>query len=171
MNNVLLVKELVEKKPNQFDIFYNTQSLLLVWETGAGPWNCAWKFWRALFKSHSCPSCDMSILLPRAKSSNQIWPQESSVNDTLLWLIFDQICGISAKRHRFWIDVYNFVVCWWILPFLRLLSSINVLCSTLIPLHPYLMPSGSYSKGSMVIVSIMLSTLLNTLILWYLAAL
>ena len=44
------------------------------------------------------------------------------------------------------------------------------LCSTLIPLHPYLMPSGSYSKGSMVIVSIMLSTLLNTLILWYLAA-
>ncbi len=40
-----------------------------------------------------------------------------------------------------------------------------------VPLHPYLMPSGSYSKGSMVIVSIMLSTLLNTLILWYLAAL
>ena len=32
------------------------------------------------------------------------------------------------------------------------------LCSTLIPLHPYLMPSGSYSKGSMVIVSIMLSS-------------
>ena len=115
-----------------FIFFEHFQSVLLVWGTGAGPWNCVWKFWRSLFKSHSCPSCDMSILLPGAKSSNQIWPQESSVN--------------SAKRHRFWMDVYNFVVCWWILPFL--LSSINVLCSTLIPLHPYLMPSGSYSKGS-----------------------
>ena len=34
-----------------------------------------------------------------------------------------------------------------------------------VPLHLYLMPSGSYSMGSMVIVSIMLSTLINTLIM------
>ena len=34
-----------------------------------------------------------------------------------------------------------------------------------VPLHLYLMPSGSYSMGSMVIVSIVLSTLINTLMI------